>query len=577
MLLSISAACAYYSQSNFSFLPLCRVVEMRLSRPAGVACVAFLFSIAAASFLYGSRSFEVAEEGRAKLGSNAALVTLIQPILATPATSLPLPVTHSRGNMEDQLQATPADTPRGSMASAADSPPRAAFSEAPKGLTSLRGSSPLRGEEADGGGAQTMGPMLPDDIEASKAAAAYEAELLGRLLPQPNGAPREDYSPARAERIQLEIRKLRETFAKSTIKLENSTEPLLRLREDLRRIEHTDSATGATETQPPGSILYVVLTGNRSHGRRVKGIDRTLGQIRPVLWYSDAADPVIDPVVLASSFEDNVCMVDGLVVDTQLKGCRYQRGFYRSLMLLADVVSRLGLTDRPTNFSGPSLAARGVPHASAVQWVVRLADDTMVIPQHLEQFLLSQAKGDAAKTASIVAGHNETRSTYWFFSGGHPVAYSVGALRRIATDLLHQCEGIVIDFGGKKLEKFWWWADDVLVSLCLRHLASTAALFTVVELPGCFSAPHFGKFVFPQRLWQKIPIDVRVQVQASAVASKNGRRKEKEHYSWITQQVFPSSYHTYPYITAYQMFGLYNRLFVNSTSNESLRRLLTVR
>ena len=283
--------------------------------------------------------------------------------------------------------------------------------------------------------------------------------------------------------------------------------------------ERTDALLAIQEVQQLNDVLYVVLTGKRSHRYRVLGIYLTLQRHRCVRWYSDSTDEThtIFPIVLNSSFEDRVCALR-LVEETQKKGCRYQRNFYRVLHMLEDL-------------------ALVLKQQQQFRWIVKISDDTMVIPQHLELQLAEAERLHGDPTSiSLVLGRNESREKYWFFSGGHPIVFSRAAIfqwnRRVS------CEGEIIDRGASYLRKFMWWADDVLTSYCMQN-----SDFKVVSLHGCISARTFSEL--PPFLGTMKKVNHTVYVFAT-----NGTRKA---FKRLVVSEVPVSFHAYPYITPMQM------------------------
>ena len=501
-------------------------------------------------------------------------------------------------------------------------------------------------------------PLYEGEPEAEAAAAVErrEAELLGKIAASrgaPNGGRQGKPSRARAggalpqyeeydyarpggpaaapDVLRREALGLRRLFRETLWAPPNVTAP-----SHLRRLpvlaplpsssassvlgpSSTSVASSVTATRKElavPSIVYLVLTGNTSHATRVRGLHDTLGRVRDVRWYSDAPDAVIRPTVLASAFEDDVCRKQ-LAADTQLKGCRYQRNFYRAVHLWEAVAGQFdwrrnaedddddddaaGAPHREddTSIGSKTSRPRRVPGAPA--WFVRLSDDTLVIPPHLETVL---ATLDPAQP--FVVGRNESRSSYWFFSGGHPVAFSRAAVRRwlgadgntsaapaigggrstppaspTATGVgaspgrqhyyrgdASRCEGVVVDRAPSKLRKFWWWADDVLVSFCLQQPRSVRSSdggvsggYLLRSLPGAISATTFRAAPLPVAVGACVSVSARNtslvsppgpggHVTASPVPTPGGAR------------VLPVSYHAYPFTTPAQMFGVWNWLFV---------------
>lgn len=294
-------------------------------------------------------------------------------------------------------------------------------------------------------------------------------------------------------------------------------------------------------------VLYVILTGKNSHRDRIDGLHYTLGQVRNVIWFSDEHESRVQPHVLSSDFEDQVC-AQNLAEETQLKGCRYQRNFYRGVQMW-HVIGKW-LRDAPAKPAQPW---------RRFKWIVRLSDDTLVLPWILEELLL---KLPLAEKIGYVLGKNESRSQYWFFSGGHPIVFSMKAAVDFS-QAVDTCEGIVLDHGPEALKKFWWWADDVLLSFCLSHL-STSLNLSLQELPGCISSPTFRKASLPLPCLDgtKPPHRIAVHFQQARFHQEGKRGKGATVSRNIS--AIPVSYHSYPFITPSQMFSVWNCiLFLN--------------
>ena len=269
-----------------------------------------------------------------------------------------------------------------------------------------------------------------------------------------------------------------------------------------------------------GAILYIIVTGTNSIRNRVQGLHHTLGSARDVLWFTDqnVTHPNFDlirPIVLRNDFEDEVCKQEGLVEETQMKGCRYQRSFYRHQAIWR------WLRAHPEVWENR-------------KWIVKSSDDTFILPHHLEHVLRTKYDPDIP----WVLGQNISRATYWFFSGGHATVFS-RAVMKLWTARIDECEGILIDYAPHKMRKFWWWADDVLMSYCWMHLG-----FRTAHLPGCFSAGKFGDLPRVTRMW--------------ACANYTPTVQSKEKSVW---QELPLSLHTYPYISPEQMFDMWNTIY----------------
>jgi hypothetical protein len=307
---------------------------------------------------------------------------------------------------------------------------------------------------------------------------------------------------------------------------------------------HTEGTDGADRAP---LICYFVLTGVNSHDRRVAGLHRTLGRsgtrAPPLVWFSDAPDALIKPVVLRSAFEDRVCR-ESLADETQLKGCRYQRNFYRAL----DATLIMARAVAPHVNSHPSLVTAAantnetdfhavLPTLADCDFFVKLSDDTIVVEEHMEWLL--QHSGIDPRRDAVIAGKVERRSGYQFLSGGHPVVFTRRAFELWGgvNGIGAACEGTVIDHAPEKLKKFWWWGDDVLLSFCWFH---AQALLSIRELPGTVSVNRFRDAPLPGSLWRR------------TVPPYGGNRTE-EHRLLV-------SVHTYPYASPRQMFSFWRML-----------------
>jgi len=273
----------------------------------------------------------------------------------------------------------------------------------------------------------------------------------------------------------------------------------------------------ASEEKAKSEILYIIVTGTNSIQKRVHGLHHTLGSLRDVLWFTDenVTHPNFDlirPIVLKNEYEEEVCKREGLVEETQMKGCKYQRSFYRHQSIWRY------LRDHPHIWKDR-------------KWIAKSSDDTFLIPHHVEHVLRAEYDPEVP----WVLGMNISRHTYWFFSGGHVNVFSHAAMQ-IWTQRVDECEGIVIDHAPKKYQKFWWWADDVLLSFCWKHMKLNTA-----HLPGCFSSSKYGELPRVDRLW---------------TCCNHTPPKEPPQIEEL-----PLSFHTYPYISPEQMFDTWNRIY----------------
>jgi hypothetical protein len=404
-----------------------------------------------------------------------------------------------------------------------------------------------------------LAPPLVAATDTPERAAEVQARIDGLLL----RAMREDLALSPSQRETLKNQAI-ESQRKYQDTLDMFPPPTSDLPPSASQIEASVLANPVSAT-----VCYYIITGRNSHADRVQGLHHTLEATykiglaartqqsqhpRRVVWFSDQPDELIKPVVLRSEFEDRVCR-ENLAVETQMKGCRYQRNFYRALdasMIIASAVlnSSEGTQVSAAANSTAGAAAKNETDRVAVTkdfrdcaWFVKLSDDTVIIREHLEWLLANSLVNPHAD--AVVIGKVEKRPSYQFLSGGHPVIMSRAAMQRWGgrDGLGAKCEGTIIDYGPPKLKKFWWWADDVLTSFCYFHGG-----LRVLNLAGAFSVNRFRQMPLPAALWRRV----------------GGRNASTIGPS--VDAALPISYHTYPYATPRQMFSLWHWLHRSVTA-----------
>eukprot|EP00760_Papus_ankaliazontas_P035971 PhM_4_TR8120/c0_g1_i1/m.18191 len=391
-----------------------------------------------------------------------------------------------------------------------------------------------------------------DPPEEGAPAASMATSVMDRLQEKMYQSMNDANAPTLSA---FERQQVRTKMRLNRIRVDRETRPFNRT-----NVPRIAAASAAKKRENP--FLYFVVTGSNSIRDRVLGLHFTLAAVRDVLWFTDqnSTHPnfrLIQPIVLRNDFEDEVCRREQeLVEETQMKGCRYQRSFYRHLAIWR------WFRDNPSVWQHK-------------EYFVKMSDDTFVVPHHLE-WVVTQATQNAAagRAPPLFFGKNESRASYWFYSGGHATVLAREAFA-VWTRRVDDCEGIVLDHAPKKFRKFWWWADDVLISYCWQHLTSAVdamrgggpettlahrggAKDVFAELPGCYSTQRFGEFPHIKQLWECLP----AQTPSPTSAPKKRATTDLVPTSSLRpESVLPVSLHTYPYIAPDQMFGLWNLLY----------------